>query len=562
MVFESDAYDNVPGGACGSGGGDCPAPQYGELWSPVIDASGWDVDGISVKFYQDFRQFGSTYAVGWSTDGGSTWQRKAINFDVATNAGASRVERVFLPGAAGSSQLQFRFEYAANYYYWAIDDVELVETPAHDMSVNPFIAIPNNAQTPISQLEPIRFLADIQNRGAFDQNEVNLNLTIIRDSDSEEVYNEDLNYGTVAADSTAENVPFNGTFMPPAVPGTYTGTYTLTTDSADPDFNLDDNSRSFNFELTENIFSKETGANTGIGINPAIWDDGAPRSFAMGNYYHVVNANDPITGNPFVVNNITFGIDNPEEVIGQSLTIWIYKWIDENTDAVAQESEIQPKGFNIYVVTGDEVSQGEIVYPILDFLDNTEGITLEDNSDYLAMIQYTAPNNTVDLRLAGSTQYDYSAHRFMYRPTTAAEAPGLGVDEPRYTLVFGNPANGDFSSGVEYDMNSFGGNTVPMVRLELTSNVNVKYLSEDNIVKVFPNPTSEMIQLEIGLTDFTKDAIIRISDINGREVRVEKAQNLQNQIFQYDVSNFANGTYFLHLMTENGFKVTKFVVQH
>ncbi len=571
MVFASDALDNPDGGPCGGGGGECPAPQYGELISPLIDISAYDVDGISLKFEQSLRQFGSSYFVAWSIDEGLTWERKQINIDVPANAGANRVERVFLPGVAGNESLQIKFEHNANYYYWIIDDVELVETPAHDMSVNPFFAIPNYESIPASQVEPIYFLADIQNRGAFDQEDVNLNILIVNNTDGSEVYAADLNYGTITADSTAENIPFADSWTPPAIPGTYRGTYTITTSSNDPEFNLLDNTRSFTFNVIEEegVFSKSgEGEGTGsLGINPALWDTGAPRSYGMGNFFHIEKGTTTL-GEQLYCNSILFAMDNPEDVIDEELTIWLYKWTDANTDAVAQESELIPSGVTTYRITAEDVSQEEIQVAIANFTDLMPGVALEDNTDYIAMVQYIAPNPILDLRLSSSTARDYGAQRYMQRPTTAATNPGLGVGNPRYTTIFGNPPDGEFSSGVEYSTNSFGGNTVPIIKMNISTNpvydttTTTNNLGIINLVTIYPNPSNDILQVEVELTKTSKNAAIRIFDVNGNEISIKRIQNLKNQLFRYDVSNFANGTYFLNVLTDDGVKVEKFIVQH
>ncbi|MEL6945127.1 MAG: PA domain-containing protein, partial [Bacteroidota bacterium] len=234
--FDSDFYDND--GISGNfGAGPCAASQAGALISPSIDLSGSaDAAGVAVTFYQALRQFQSTYWVGWSTDGGVTWDSTQINQEYEVNSPHIQdIERVNLPSSViGASDLRIKFTLSpANYYYWTIDDVRIVEREANNLRVNNFFALPPNAITPQSQVEAFGFLADIENIGALAQDEVNLNMTIVN-SEGSVVFTDDLGYGTIISDSLAENQPFAETFTPTEI-GLYQGTYTVSANGDDFD---------------------------------------------------------------------------------------------------------------------------------------------------------------------------------------------------------------------------------------------------------------------------------------------------------------------------------------
>ncbi|MDZ4702478.1 MAG: PA domain-containing protein [Saprospiraceae bacterium] len=158
--FDSRLYDATPQPPC-------PAPQSGELVSPVINLSNVGVPGVSLQFFQSARNLNSCFFVGYSTDGGATWTE--INTDLeATGPQLNNIQKVPLPGLAGSAQARFKFRMEADYYYWMIDDVRIVEQEHNNLSLNKnFYAIPPSYATPLALVEPIHFLADVSNIGSF-----------------------------------------------------------------------------------------------------------------------------------------------------------------------------------------------------------------------------------------------------------------------------------------------------------------------------------------------------------------------------------------------------------
>jgi len=237
-----------------------------------------------------------------SNDNGNTWSDytcyPGLTPNVEWSANPEIVVLNISSDAAGQSSVLLRWHWTAEWeYHWSLDDIKLSSqdpTPPHDMmlstSSGEFFAQAPNALTPVSQLETFGFLADISNIGAEDQTGVNLNVTISDDADGETVYTEDLNYGTVAGGDTLQNVPFaSAGFLPPSQPAFYTGTYTLTSDSTMFDPTIGNNSGSFNFGVSDSLFSKDLGNAFANGPALSNWSDGEPRSWAYGNHYHVVN---------------------------------------------------------------------------------------------------------------------------------------------------------------------------------------------------------------------------------------------------------------------------------
>ncbi len=564
MGFSSDGLDNLDGADCGTGGGECGAPQIGELISPVIDLTNATVPGVSLKWWQNSRQFNSTYIVSFTTDGGESWNDITVNGEYVTNDPATNeLRRVFLPGAVGN-EIQVKFRYEANYYYWIVDDVQIVETEANNLQVDPFYAIPNNAIVPASQVEPVYFLADVRNIGSQDQLDVNLNMTV-RDASGTEVYTEDLSYGVIEAGTDDQNVPFNGSWTPPATPGVYTGTYTIS--AVEDDFDDSNNTQSFSLIVSDTIFSKDNGSTRFLSPAATNWDEGAPKSWGMGNVYYVPNDG--------VLSTVTVGVGNRNAgLVGQGIQIWLYNWVDANEDETVQEDERVRVAFTQFIFDGSGTGTPtdiEYTVPLIDFNTSELGpIDLVGGSNYILFMEYTdtdpAPDDDIDFEIVASDEFDYAAQIFMNSPEgedQEGNQTGLGVGSPRYAPVLGLPEDGSFASGVEYGTVGFGREIVPIARMNIVdpNDVSVQILAEDNFVNVFPNPTSDRVTVELDFVNHTSNMTIAVYNTRGQEMLVQNYSNIQRETLSLNVSNFANGTYYMNIITDNGVRTKKIIVQ-
>ena len=550
MVFYSDLYDS--GGPNGTG--ECPAPHTGELVSPSIDLSGFDVAGISVKFYQTTRQFTSTYIVSYSNDGGNNWIDKIINDELVINAGGiDRYKKVFLKDAdLTSTDFRVKFRYEGNYYYWIIDDVQLIETEANNLQVAPngFYAIAPNAVTPISQVEPFSHLADINNAGSVEQTNINLNVTIVDDNTSAVVFTDDLAYDPIEGDSLAENVPFANYFTPSGAPTSYTATYTLTSDSTD--FDPSDNSVSYTFMTSDTVFAKETGGDGNFNPAATNWDPTEPHSAAYGNHFYVVD------GDNWDASSVTFSIGNGEDsvMIGRVLTIYLYRWdINDMEDGAAMDPAERTKiAFALYEIQGTESVNDLITLPLNYFPGSEPGpIDLESNTHYAVMVEYVT-SDQVDFLMRESTARDYNAMVFR------SELDGITTGSGRYAPLVG--LNGDLESE-PYGTTGFGRNQIPVVRLNISLIVGTNEpLDAANILEISPNPTNNKINVNVDFVEAQEAVNIRILDMSGRLLVERYYNNFQKENLEFDVSQFASGTYFVHLVSEAGMRAERFVVQH
>ena len=83
-----------------------------------------------------------------------------------------------------------------------------------------------------------------------------------------------------------------------------------------------------------------------------------------------------------------------------------------------------------------------------------------------------------------------------------------------------------------------------------------------NSLTVFPNPTSNFIQLAVDLQEVSKNVTIRLTNLMGQTIFDEQHQHLQRTTLSYDTHDLAQGVYFLTILTEKGQLTKKIVIQH
>ena len=544
VTFNSDGFDQT---------GTCGATQTGELISPVLDLSAIvpaGTAGVSVLFFQTTRQFQSTYIVSYTNDG-TTWNDIVINDEFIVNSGTFNVwKRVFLPGAdLTSTNFQFKFRYEGNYYYWMIDDVKLIETEANNLQANTFYSIAPNLLTPASQTDSVRFLIDVANVGASDQTNSNVNMNIVN-SGGTEVYNEDLAYGTIPANFVDENRIFPGHFLPDAVEDTYTATYTVSADDAD--FDISNNAQSFDFIVTDSVFAKENnvdvfGVSTAAAVTELTW--------TMATTYFVRNGEDPIDANiKYECSSVLVGLDNLVENEGGFVTIYLYEWEDVNNDGISQSGERDESlggkvvgnfTYEIEVGTADALD-------LLVSLENFSGdagdpIQLKANTNYVLTAGLTSAGVSKIL-LTGNNESDYGATGFL------TDSIGVG----RLACMWNTTSD---DGGINNDLTQVTFN--PRMRMHVSEYFEVSVnnpLDVANKVNVYPNPATDVVNMELDLVENLNNAVVRIVDLNARNVMEVIYEDLSSQTLTYSVANLAAGTYFLKIQSDKGYITKKFTI--
>jgi len=443
--------------------------------------------------------------------------------------------------AANQATVYLQWQWQGNWeYHWNLDDIGLFPgnpTAPNDMRVNTnWYAVAPNYFWPLSMVEPFSFMADIENVGSEAQTNVNLNLTMTDDGGNV-VFTEDLDYGTINADSLAENVPFTGFFTPEAM-GVYTGTYEVTADAADA--YPENNSVSFEFWVNDTLFAKENG---GFANRPADsnWDEGEAWSWAYGNYFYVPEA----AGNFF--KNVFFAIEAPEELEGETVTISIYEWIDANEDEAANPNERGTALANLfYTLTGEETADTLLSMPVANL--DGEPIPMEDQTGYIVMVEFQTDQEGTTIEMGFSQDINYGAM------IARSILEGAG----RYASLLG--IDGDLAQ-TDYEILGFGYDVVPVVRVSFGEPSSVNEISLDGEFSVFPNPANNEVSLDMNFTETMENVTVQLFDINGKLLAVQNLDNVKHQPASFQVRDLANGTYVLKVTTEKGIHTERFNVQ-
>ena len=545
MVFNADLFTTGGDGGMAPSGG-APYPEYVcELISPTIDLSGNNF-AISLKYYQLGRILNASDAaptvnniptrttIAWSTDGGITWSDPVdANPTLAPNANRPTISStVPIPGVRNTPNFKVKFTFASDFYYWVIDDVEIIVRKEHNMQANTFFGIAPNAVTPASQVEPFGFVCDVSNIGGQTATNVNLNVTV-KNQAGTTIYTADKAYGSIAPDSTAENQAF-GNFTPPAVTGLYTGAYTLTSDSVDID--PADNVRNWNFEISDKWFAKEKGYTRNVAPS-------ADDSYAFGNCYYVVNSHDPVTGAQLAFDTITFGVVNADELAGRIFTLKLLEWQgDVNGDSRVNFSEYNLVAFNSYQFNGSESDQLLRAHIEVDGND----VPLKANTYYIALAEYRTDDDQAAFMMC-SDAYDYAGMNL------ASDSLGRS----RYAPILDVGLTDDFNiAGF-----SPGWNIVPMIRMSLTSMVSTKDLAEDNLIKIFPNPANDFINVDFDLTEKYEGLYVNVTDLSGKVLRSASLENIQKEQVTFSVRELPTGTYHVRIVTKDGSRTLPFIIQ-
>lgn len=155
--------------------------------SKIVTAAAIDCSGkpnVSMVFEQSTRHFQELYFVTVSNDNGATWTDFQVNTSQAVNTNSANpaLAQVNISSvAANQANVKIGFRYVGAYdWFWAVDDVQLIETDNYDLATTGYFwgvegtwgARLPYYQTPIAQINPIKFAGLIENKGAMTQSDI------------------------------------------------------------------------------------------------------------------------------------------------------------------------------------------------------------------------------------------------------------------------------------------------------------------------------------------------------------------------------------------------------
>ncbi len=167
------------------------------------------VDNVGIQFEQVTRNWASTYSFIFSLDGGATWTEVPVNTGLAVNTNTANPELYFQNVSqyiANQSDVRIGFNFSADWgWFWAIDEVALVEVLENDLAVvegwyDEWLIQWDDAEATdyelaenfesstykTGQVRPLTFMADVINNGSLAQTGATLKITLQTPSGTEE----------------------------------------------------------------------------------------------------------------------------------------------------------------------------------------------------------------------------------------------------------------------------------------------------------------------------------------------------------------------------------------
>lgn len=188
-TFYSETADNgymmISGDIYNAGGGSVAMDSYVKTGAMAFDT----VTSALITWKQYFRYCCSSSSIQMlfsiSTDG-INWVDFDVRQGVAVNAASPNPQTVELnitPYVAGQPVVYFKwYKGGASHYFWAIDDIKIVEAPMNDLVlettyISNFGSLAYHSgyysRVPLNQLMPVYFAADVVNNGNAPQTNVN-----------------------------------------------------------------------------------------------------------------------------------------------------------------------------------------------------------------------------------------------------------------------------------------------------------------------------------------------------------------------------------------------------
>lgn len=530
-MYNSDVYD---GGGIGVGSGMFPGAHSGTLTSPSVDCSAYS--SVSLKFNQYARANANAVStlVELSNDGGMTWTDFPINPTVVGNGGTAPDDVLLInvsSVAANQPDVKVRFTWNGRYYYWLLDDVQFIETPAYNLATTSGFYTPGAYAQPEAVIcrDTFSFFGTVSNIGGMDRNDVYLKVTIEDQADGSIVYTDSVGIDVLPSAYADSTLTIEAGFVPDLAVGAYLLRYEAYSLDGNADFDSSDDGMVEEFLVTDNLFSMDDGAGIG-GIRP-----GGGGDYEMGNVYTVPGELCLSDVASFIVTDGYFlaaknAADGP--IGGEQATFFLKRVRDDilgdysNFD-VNSDMSLETIGFGQYDFPADAANYDDNDVPILDALTFTNGVEIDPGSRLFATVRFEGSANTI----------------FM------------GTDDD---IIIDHVSTVVNSS--QWFLGGFGPDEAAVARLDLdiAVNTNAPELA-DNVMSLFPNPTTDRLTVDVAL-DAPATAMVVVSSIDSKVVAVREFDNLQEEQVEFNVSNLAAGTYIVTLVTEKGFKAQKFVV--
>jgi hypothetical protein len=191
----------------------------------------------------------------------------------------------------------------------------------------------------------------------------------------------------------------------------------------------------------------------------------------------------------------------------------------------------------------------------------------------------SATSNPVSVQIAASPTYEASftivqSGNSITIVDASTPVAGQRCSSTSFTWSFGDgSANvvhaGNAAAPTSYTYSSDGTYTIaliiqtpgaaPSVFQTVVTIVNIKEVNFAQALSIFPNPTSEIVNVAFELSKM-QNVELSVVSIDGKTLAVTSLENALNVNTSFNVSDWNNGVYFIRIKTEEGLATQRFVV--
>ena len=509
-----------------------------ELVSPLINCSGKDNIVLSFTMATALLGQGAGTKISFSTDGGNTYSNEIT----VSSSGVLRSTEYSYPAnfLNNQSNVRIKFTVSSSLFNTMLDDVRLSSQKVFNLAINnDFYSIAPNYLTPLNQVEPIAFTIDIENKGNTDITNAKVEMTVRNRANNQIVFADTAVVGRAEVGKRIENIYSNKTFTPAQQQATYTVSYAILGDSLKTKPTI-----SGDFIIGDTTFSKIP-----TNITRAWKFDGTNISGAS--YYRLVNDKWP-NNKPITLSSVRTGAASNTDLADALLSVDVYEWTNANNDDIAQAAErkLIATGLVIYK-DGD----GIVTIPLADPNDPSKKVVITGSSKDLLVTTNVEPLNPADVWFIFSSNYRRLEANGAWNTAASSFAQIDAAKLNRFGNFYAAPANNDFLKA-DYDFhdNIAWLNALNLEKVDLTNVEKLDLAIETNI---YPNPASDIINIDLNLNESREFVIISMYNADGRLVKAEKYVDISRKNINLNVSDLPSGIYNLRLSTEKGYTTQK-----
>ncbi|MBL7925655.1 MAG: Omp28-related outer membrane protein [Bacteroidia bacterium] len=181
----------------------------------------------------------------------------------------------------------------------------------------------------------------------------------------------------------------------------------------------------------------------------------------------------------------------------------------------------------------------------------------------VAYCQYSSENDKLEVMISNNcgtswtTLYNKSGAALSTRPATTSNFAPTAAEWRNEVVDLSNYVGQNVI--IKLKATSAYGNNLWLDNINVTQVAGIADVTKGETLNVYPNPTSGLLQVDANITN-NGDLKVSVSDVLGNVVYSNQFTQTANK-FSIDLSNQANGMYFVKFENKNGVEIKKINVQ-